>query len=284
MEWQDRRVVVTGAANGIGKALSARAAASGARVAMVDVRAEDAAAAAEAVGPAARAFACHVASPGAVDPLAAEIVAWLGGIDAVFSNAGVGVGGKVEDLSAGDAAWVISVNLVGLINVARAFIPHLRRAAGEGREAWLVNTGSEHSLGIPTIGASNVYTATKHAALGLTDAIRSDLAGSGVRAALLCPGLVATNIYDAKAVRPDSFGGPQLLPAEHRERAMAFMTAKGQSPDLTAELCFEGLDRGDFLIITDPEVGQFVQPRIAELAGAVETVERRLADHSVAVG
>lgn len=282
MEWQDRRVVVTGAANGIGKALAARAAALGARVAMIDVRAEDVAAAAEAIGSAARSYTCDIANPEAVDALANEIAGWLGGVDTVFSNAGVGVGGKVEDLSAGDAAWVISVNIVGLINVARAFIPHLRAAANAGQKAWLVNTGSEHSLGIPTIGASNVYTASKHAALGLTDAIRSDLAGSGVQAALLCPGLVATNIYDAKAIRPESFGGPQPLPAEHREKARAFMTAKGQSPDLTAQLCFEGMDRGDFLIITDPDVGQFVRPRIEEVSRAVETIEQRLASSATA--
>lgn len=276
MNWQDSRVVVTGAGSGIGRSLAARAASYGARVAVVDVRPESAAATAETIGSAACAFACDVADPAAVEALAADVAGWLGGVDAVFSNAGVGVGGKVEELSPGDVGWVISVNLVGLINIARAFIPHLRAATGAGREAWLVNTGSEHSLGIPTIGASNVYTATKHAALGLTDAMRSDLAGSGVRVALLCPGLVATNIFDAKAIRPESFGGPQPLPTEHREKAKAFMAAKGQSPDLTAELCFEGLDRSDFLIITDPDVGAFARSRIAEIERAVETIERRL--------
>jgi NAD(P)-dependent dehydrogenase (short-subunit alcohol dehydrogenase family) len=200
----------------------------------------------------------------------------MGGLEALFNNAGVGVAGPIDRISAADAMWIVSVNLIGVINGVRSFTPLLRAAAAAGRKAWIVNTGSEHSLGVPTIGASNVYTATKHAILGLTDVLRHDLKGSGIRAAVLCPGLVATNIFDARRNRPDTFGGPRRMDSEQAAKARAMMS-DGQAPALTAQLCFEGLTRGDFIIITDPKVGRFVRARLVELEQAVDLIEQRLA-------
>lgn len=279
IDWRDTRVLVTGGASGIGKCLGRAAASRGARVALVDVEidaAEAAAAELRASGPEVWAYPCDVADAAAMESLAGKVAADLGGLDALFNDAGVGVAGRLEKISAADAGWIVSVNLLGVINGVRAFAPMLRAAAAAGRPAWIVNTGSEHSLGVPTIGASNVYTATKHAVLGLTDVLRHDLKNTGVQAAVLCPGLVATNIFDARRNRPEGFGGAARIAVEHLEGARAMM-AKGQDPDLTAQLCFEGLDRGDFIIITDPDVRAFVQARLSEIERAVDAVEQRLA-------
>ena len=275
MEWNSTRVVVTGGASGIGFALAERAAAAGAIVAIVDLGIERATEAAARIA-GAHAYAADVGDAAAVQALADRIAADLGGVDVVFANAGVAVGGKVEKLSPENAAWVASVNLLGPINTARSFLPLLRASAADGRAAAFVITGSEHSLGIPTIGASNMYTASKHAVLGVADVLRSDLEGSGVHVALLCPGLVATNIYDARSYRGAAFGGPVEISPEDRERVVAFMAKKGQDPALTAMLCFEGLDRGDFIIITDPHVGVFARKRLAEVEQALRVIEQRL--------
>ena len=278
IEWKGLRVLVTGAGSGIGKALATAAGSRGARVAVVDVepeRSESAAAELRAGGADAVAYACDVSDAEAVDALAERVRQDLGGLDVLFNNAGVGMGGPIDRISPADASWVVSVNLLGVINGVRAFSPLLREAAGQGRPAWIVNTGSEHSLGIPTIGASNVYTATKHAVLGLTDVLRHDFKDSGVRTAVLCPGLVDTRIYDAARNRPERFGGAAPIPARFEERMQAVM-ATGQDPALTAQLCFEGLDRGDFLIIADPNVRPFVDARIAEVERAVAQIEARL--------
>jgi NAD(P)-dependent dehydrogenase (short-subunit alcohol dehydrogenase family) len=274
MNWQGARVVVTGGASGIGLALATRAAASGAQVALVDIDPEKTSTVAASL-PGARGYGCDVGDAAAMKMLAEQVMADLNWVDVVFANAGVGSAGKVERTKPDDVAWVSAVNILGPINTARAFVPLLREAASAGREAWMVITGSEHSLGIPPIGASNIYTISKHAALGTADVLRSDLDGSGVKVALLCPGLVATNIFDAKANRGAQFGGPAALPAEVREKAKAFVDAKGQDPALTAELCFEGLDRGDFLIITDPHVGAFARRRLAEIDRAISVIEQR---------
>lgn len=276
MEWNGARVVITGGASGIGFALAQRAAQAGAIVRIVDIDAARASDAAAKIGGAAKGAACDVGDPAAMLALAATVTEDLGGVDAVFANAGVGLGGKLERLSPADAEWILSVNFFGIVNAARAFVPHLRESAKAGRDARFVITGSEHSLGIPTIGASNCYTASKHGALGLADVMRSDLDGSGVTVSLLCPGLVATNIYDARANRPDRFGGAEALPEKAAAQAKGYMERKGQDPALTAQLCFEALDRKDFLIITDPHVGTFARPRLAEIEAAISLIEKRL--------
>lgn len=279
IDWTGLRVVVTGGASGIGRKLAEGAAARGAKVAVADVeaeRAEMAAAAIRATGGDASAFGCDVADPAAVDGLAAAAGEALGGVDMLFNNAGVGLAGRVERLGAANAAWIVSVNLMGVVHGVQSFAPLLRAAAADGRPAWIVNTGSEHSFGIPTIGASNVYTASKHAVLGLSDVLRHDFADSNVRIGVLCPGLVATEIYDAGRNRPETFGGAKRLPEAAAAQARAFMTGKGQDPALTAQLCFEGLDRGDFLIIADPNVRGFAAARIAEVEQAITVIERRL--------
>jgi NAD(P)-dependent dehydrogenase (short-subunit alcohol dehydrogenase family) len=208
--------------------------------------------------------------------LAASLLEDLGGVDVIFANAGVAIGGKLEEVSVTDADWMISVNFLGIVNAARAFVPHLRAAAEQGRDARFVITGSEHSLGIPSIGAANVYTGTKHGALGLADVMRSDLAGSGVKVSVLCPGIVATNIFDARANRSDRFGGAAPMAPAAFDQAKGFMDRAGQAPELTAQLCFEGLDRGDFLIITDPQIGAFARKRMAEIEAAIVLIEHRL--------
>ena len=276
MAWQGARVVVTGGASGIGLALAQRAAHLGARVAVVDITAERAAAAAAALPAGARGYACDVGDAAAMLTLAETITADFGGIDAVFANAGVALGGTMEALTPENAQWIASVNLFGPINTARAFVPLLRQAAQDGRPARFVITGSEHSLGIPTIGASNMYTASKHAVLGVADVLRSDLADSGVLVSLLCPGLVATHIYDSRAQRGPQFGGPEAITDENRTRIEAYMARNGQDPELTAQLCFEGIERGDFLIITDPRVGVFARRRMAEIEQALAVIEQRL--------
>jgi hypothetical protein len=88
--------------------------------------------------------------------------------------------------------------------------------------------------------------------------------------------LVATNIFDAKAHRNERFGGPVELAQDTRQQMQAFMASRGQDAALTAELCFEGLERGDFIIITDPHVGAFARRRIAEIEQAIAVIEQRL--------
>jgi len=272
--------VVTGGASGIGRALCAAALARGLRVALVDIeaaRAEAAATHLTAEGGEIRPYACDVADAGQLDHLAGLIRRDFGTVNLLFNNAGVIVGGPVEKTLPADALWMLSVNVMGVLHGVQSFLPLLKSARAAGQPAHVINTGSENSLGVPVIGPTSVYTATKHAVLGLTDALRRDLAGNGIGVSLLCPGLVRTEIFDARRNRPDQFGGPKRTAPEQAERVRAMMATEGQDPALTAELCFEGIERGDFLIVTDPAIRGFATKRHSEVEAALDHIDRRLA-------
>ena len=277
IDWRGARVLITGAGSGIGRALAHALGDRGARLAVCDIEAtaaEGVAAELRAKGTDARSYGVDVADAAAMQALAEQVGADLGGLEALFNNAGVGGGGARGAVSPPPPPGGGARHQRGGGNRGRAGAPMLEDAANAGRPAWIVNTGSEHSLGIPGLGASNLYTASKHALLGLTDVIRSDLRAAGVQAALLCPGLVATNIFDARRNRPDAFGGAQVMGNEMRAR-MQGVFSRAQDPAVTARICLEGLDAGEFVIITDPMVRPFVEARISELQAAVDQVEAR---------
>jgi len=268
--------VVTGAAGGIGRALAAALAARGVRVALADLSLERATATAREIGGAARAYACDVSSREQVEALAREVQRDFGQVHMVFANAGVALGGRLLDTAASDFQWLMDVNVGGAFATAQVFVPLLQQAAAAGSPARLVFTGSENSLGVPPGSPSSAYTASKHAVLGLADALRRDLEGSGVAVSITCPGLVATRIWDSRANRQDRYGGRADTPPEFAERAAKAMADHGQDPALTAELTLEGIARGDFMIITDPRIRTLAAVRAQQVDKALDLVDQRL--------
>jgi NADP-dependent 3-hydroxy acid dehydrogenase YdfG len=114
---------------------------------------------------------------------------WLGGLDALVNSAGLFTVGAVADTD--PAAWraMFEVNVLGLLATTRAALPHLRG----GRAPVVVNVSSMSGRRVPT-PASGVYAATKFAVHALGEALRSQLAGDGVRVTTVAPGLVDTDI------------------------------------------------------------------------------------------
>lgn len=270
--------VVTGGGSGIGKAVCEALAQRGARVAVADLAEDSAQAVARSLGGDARAYSCDVASRDAVQALAAAVRADFGGANLVFANAGVAVGGKLEDTDPLDFQWVFDVNVGGVFHTVQAFLPMLREAAGAGQAARLILTGSENSLGLPLTAPTSAYTATKHAVLAMGDALRRDLAETGVTVSVVCPGVVATRVWDARRARQDRYGGASAMPEEFAARAEKAMATHGMAPELTALQAIEAIERGDFLVITDPRIRQITAPRIAEINAALDLCEARLAN------
>jgi len=270
--------VVTGGASGIGRALAAALVARGARVAIADVSLEQAASTADALGGVTRAYGCDVTSREQVETLAAAVERDLGPVSLVFANAGVAVGGKLADTNADEFQWLMDVNVGGTFTTVQVFLPHLLRGAQAGRPTRLVLTGSENSLGVPGGSPSSAYTATKHAVMGMADALRRDLDGSGVGVSIFCPGLVATRIWDARRHRQDRYGGRADMPSEYAERAASAMAAHGQAPALTADIALKGVARGDFLIITDPRIRALATRRTQQVHQALDHIDQQLAN------
>ena len=207
---KDKVAVITGGASGIGLGLATALLEDGARgVAVLDVEAAalDAAVAqlrsgfpdATVVG-----LTCDVADATAVEAAAAEAWDALGGAEVVCLNAGVFAGGAAWETTEADWDWVLGVNLRGVVNGVRAFVPRLIEAGAPGH---VVITAS--IAGVVAAPASAVYCTSKFAAVGLAESLHHDLQLAGashVAASVVCPGMVATNIDHGDRNRPASLG------------------------------------------------------------------------------
>ena len=277
LEFKDLCAVVTGGAGGIGGAIATDLAARGARVAVADISQEKAVAMAEGLGAPARGYRCDVSDRGEVEALAADVSRDFGGVNLVFANAGVWVGGRLTEIEAREFDWLFDINVRGAFNAVQAFAPLLHRTAAGGAPARLVLTGSENSVGVPTTAFMTAYTATKHAILAMADGLRRDLDGSGVGVSVLCPGPVNTQIWDARRTRQDRYGGPAAADPEVAAFAANALAVHGQDPAVTARLCLDAVANDEFMIITDATMGDYALARTREVEAALERLAERTA-------
>src|SRR6202046_1353366 len=229
MRVQGKVVVVTGGANGIGRAMCRRFAAEGAKAVVVaDIEPEAArAVAAEIEG---WDFIANVASESDIQLLVDEVLKRYGQIDLFCSNAGIGVEG---DCCAPDGDWLRSweVNVMGHVYAARAVLPGMLVR----HEGYLLQTVS--AAGLLTMLGSAPYSVTKHAALGLAEWLSITYGDQGLKVSALCPMGVRTGMLE----RAEFGGGTFLL-----EDAI--------SPEEVANAVIDGLDAEQFLIAPHPKV------------------------------
>lgn len=184
-----RVAMVTGAGHGIGRASARRMALEGARIAAVDLRAEQAeetVAMLRGDGADAAAWACDVSDADQVERTVEEVAAHFGAIDILHNNAGVVIPGRVHELSLDDWDRVFAVNVRGIVLVSRAVIPVMRRQGG----GVIVNTASISGIvGEPHLAA---YNASKGAVINLTRHMAVDYAVDGIRCNCVCPGWIDT--------------------------------------------------------------------------------------------
>ncbi|MCU1497892.1 MAG: family oxidoreductase [Acidimicrobiales bacterium] len=192
-DFTDKVAAITGAASGIGRGLSVELAARGCHLALSDV---DDAGLAETVARARRhgvtvtSQHLDVADRAGVHAWADQVVTEHGRVNLIFNNAGVALGATVEGMDYDDFDWLMGINLFGVVNGTKAFLPHLK-ASGEGQ---VVNISSVFGLvGIPSQSA---YNAAKFAVRGFTESLRIelDMEGCGVSATTIHPGGIKTNI------------------------------------------------------------------------------------------
>lgn len=183
--------IVTGGASGIGRALALELARRGAQVVVADRHADgarDTARTIEHTGGAAWAEELDVRDAAAFRGVVERTVARSGRVDALFNNAGIGVGGEVDGYSQADWDDVLDVNLRGVTNGIQAVYARMVRQ----RAGTIVNTASV--LGLLAMPGQASYTAAKHAVVGLSRALRVEAKTHGIRVAVLCPGAVWTPI------------------------------------------------------------------------------------------
>jgi short-subunit dehydrogenase len=186
-----RVAVVTGAASGIGRALSLALAERGCALALVDVNEaglEETAAGVRALGRKVSIHVADVAERARMERLPAEIVAEHGHVHVLVNNAGVSVSGALVDQSLDDFAWLIGINFWGVVYGCKLFLPLLLAED----EAHIVNVSSMFGLiGVPTQVS---YNAAKYAVRGVSDCLLSELSGTRVGVTVVHPGGIRTNI------------------------------------------------------------------------------------------
>lgn len=193
---EDHVAVVTGAASrrGIGLATAKLLAAHGARVAVVDLRKGETAAAADMLGAQHRGYACDVGDADATRAAVARIRQDFNGIDSLLTFAGISRSTKVMDISTEEYETVMAVNVGGTMNMCRAVIPTMREA-GRGS---IVCIGSIAGLRGGGLFGSAHYSASKGAVHSLAKALARELGPDGIRVNAIAPGLIDTDIFQGK--------------------------------------------------------------------------------------
>ena len=223
MSFERRIAIVTGGASGIGKALGEELGRRGATVVLADINlpgAQEAASAITAAGGSAWAACVDVRRAEDVQALVNGVVTRHGRLDLLFNNAGIGVGGEIQQLALDHWRAVIDVNLMGVVyGVTAAYPVMVRQGSGH-----IVNTASLAGL-IAAPGLAP-YATTKGAVVSLTHALRAEGKALGVRAGVVCPGFVDTAIYEnALGTKVDKKKlieklGLPLMPAGQAARAI----------------------------------------------------------------
>ncbi len=241
--------LVTGAASGIGRALATELVARGATVVVADIdregvvavasRLEQAAGGVDAVPTRALPAVLDVTNADDVAELVARTARDHAGIDFVFNNAGIGVGGPVADLTLAHWRRVLDVNLWGVINGVQAAYPAMV-AQGHGH---IVNTASLSGL-LPS-PMLVPYSTSKHAVVGLSVGLRMEAAGRGVKVTVVCPGVIETPLLDKR--------NPDDLPPVGSPDIRAMLTRLVGRPYPAASLATDVLDgvaRNRAIIVT----------------------------------
>ncbi len=263
-----RVAVVTGGASGIGRAIGAELVSRGATVVLADVNAETAVLAAKqltAAGPGtASAVALDVCDGAAVVQAYQRIREEHGRLDHAFNNAGIGVGGLAEELTLEHWDRTIDVNLRGVVHGVHAAYP-IMLEQGFGH---IVNTASLAGLVMPAI--MTPYTATKHAVVGLSLALRAEGAARGVRVSALCPAFVDTPLLDN--VNP---GLPATSASGDTRARIRRVQRRIYPADLLARDVLAGMERNRALIIAPRQarVAAWLARHVPALAQAVNRRE-----------
>ncbi|QIG47117.1 3-hydroxybutyrate dehydrogenase [Nordella sp. HKS 07] len=194
MKLDKKIAIVTGAASGIGLAIARRYVAEGAVVAIADLKADAAQAAAadlskqgpgKAVG-----IAMDVTSEEQVNAGVAEVVRQFGGVDILVSNAGIQIVHRIEDFPFAEWKKLIAIHLDGAFLTAKACLPHMYRK----KSGSIIFMGSVHSKEASPL--KSAYVAAKHGILGLARTLAKEGGPYGVRSNVICPGFVRTPLVE----------------------------------------------------------------------------------------
>jgi NAD(P)-dependent dehydrogenase (short-subunit alcohol dehydrogenase family) len=254
-----KRVLITGAASGIGLECARSFARQGANIVVSDLNAAALEGVQrEIVGMGAECFAqaCDVSSEAAVKALAQAVEANGGPPDVLVNNAGIGYLGGFEETP---IAWwrrTLDVNVLGIVHCIQAFLPAMRSAGGERK---IVNVAS--LAGVAPAPNMSAYAASKHAVIGLSEVLALELHDSPISVLVVCPGIINTNIVKTSGMTAPGISEGQM------EKLRRYYVEHGCLPGEVADRIVRSVLGDDLYLFVGP---------MAKPASFLARISRRL--------
>jgi NAD(P)-dependent dehydrogenase (short-subunit alcohol dehydrogenase family) len=258
---------ITGGGSGVGLGMAKAFSAAGMKVVIADIRQDHLdEAMAQLAGPAAHVhpILLDVTDREAMASAADESERVFGKVHVVCNNAGINLFNDVGSATYQDWDWVLGVNLGGVVNGVVTFVPRIR-AHGEGGH--IVNTASMASF--ISGPAAGIYTASKFAVRGLSEALRWSLVPHGIGVSVLCPGLVQSSIYESERTRPAHLSTDTAPVDQELMRHLPEVQQAGMAPEEVGEKVLRAIRRNDFYIFTHPEFDQELREIFDEALAAL---------------
>lgn len=282
-DFNGKAAVVTGGGSGIGMGLAKELARQGCPIAVADIILENAQKVAgeiAAAGGKAVAIHCDVCERSSIAQLKVAANAALGPITLVFANAGATSFDPLMEMSDDDVDWIIQVNLYGVMNTVRAFLPDMI----EARAGHVIATASTAGLLPGWIPVHVPYSAAKMGVIGLMMNLALEMKQFNIGCTTYCPGGVATAMKDNNSLyRPARFGGPSesamhIPEASFKGKQIAFLT-----PDEIAPLVLRAVrDNRPFVFDHPEQIANFRETYVSVIEACYADAEAWFAEQAVA--
>lgn len=238
-----KKILITGAGSGIGKATSLKAASFGATLIISDLNPE----ALEQTSAEARALGANGVDTHVVDvsdwddmqAMATKVGKKHGALDVLVNNAGVGLAGDFLSTTVEDWHWVLGINLMGVVHGCKLFAPAM---VDQGR-GHIVNLAS--AAGYYAAPDMSAYSASKHAVLGLSESLRAEMSASGVGVSAICPGVINTGIVASSRMRGAA--------GEAQDKIVSFYRKRNYGPELVADAIMSAIRHNRAVVPVSPE-------------------------------
>jgi NAD(P)-dependent dehydrogenase (short-subunit alcohol dehydrogenase family) len=266
-DFTGRTAFITGGAQGIGLAIARRLAREGVKIALADLDREALAQAEKELSPTASVatVALDVRDREAFARAAAEVESRLGPVSILVNNAGIAGGAPVAEMTHEVSDWVLGINLHGVLNGIQTFVPGM---IGSGQGGYVLNTAS--GAGLANMSAGYLYTTSKFAVVGLSEALHQELGAYGIGVSVLCPGMVATRIAgNTGRLRPADSAETSEVLAQALAEADRHLMAEGVPTEQVGEMVFDAMRAGRLFIHTDDIAAEPVRLRTEAILAAL---------------
>lgn len=238
--FKGKRIVITGAASGLGRATALRFAKEGWSVCIADIhleRAREVAQEVEQAGGKALVFECNISKIEDFEALASHVEAQWGGVDILVNNAGISSAGTLQESSYAEWHRLLDINLMGVVRGCKVFTPLLaNNGTSKQGQGHIVNVAS--FAGIASAPGMVTYNVAKAGVISLSESLRHELTANNIGISVVCPAFFPTNLMES------------MNKEETKALVTKLMKRSGITADDVAQHIYKGVEANDFMLIT----------------------------------